>query len=139
VSGKNEVGTIQSNESFAPPFTTNATVEGTVSNGKPFIFSVVSADGSAGVAITGDLNPDNCDNGSDCGNPETCTGTDSNGSCFYGIGVKTAVGGDLVSQPKLYLTPTVGVFYTVQISVNESGNAQYSVSEGGQVLGESST
>jgi hypothetical protein len=137
VNGKNEVGTIQSNESFAPPFTTNATVEGTVSNGKPFIFSVVSADGSAGVAITGDLNQNNCDNGSDCGNPETCTGPDGNGSCFYGIGVKTAVDGDLVSLPKLYLTPTVDVFYTVQISVDGSGNAQYSVSAGGQILGES--
>ncbi len=139
VKGEDQVGTIQSNESFAPPFTTNATVEGTVSNGKPFIFSVVSADGTAGVAITGDLNPDNCDNGSDCGNPDTCAGVDSEGGCFYGIGVKTAIGGDLVSQPKLYLTPTVDVFYTMQISVDDSGNAQYNISEDGRVLGESST
>ncbi|MGA2199363.1 MAG: clostripain-related cysteine peptidase, partial [Nitrososphaerales archaeon] len=58
-------------------------------------------------------------------------------SCFYGIGVKTGVGGDLVSLPKLYLTPSLNVFYTVQISVDRSGNAQYSVSAGGQVLGES--
>ena len=144
--GMYEVGTIQSVEDFTPPFTTSAVVEGTVSHGMTFVFSIVSADASAGVAIYGDLNSTNCSHEGNCGDPAVCGITNPlavpaypAGQCYYGIDVDTATGNVLVSQPKLYLTPSLDVFYTAEISVNASGFAQYSISQGGQVLGESGT
>ena len=137
-----EISAIQSVNSFAPPFNVTAVVEGTVSNGHTFVFAISSAGASSGVSIIGNLNSDNCSNLGDCGNPATC-GTPANdniteGQCNYGIDVKTGNGGGgWTKAPKLYLTPSVDVLYTMQISVNASGSAQYSISQGGQVLGES--
>ena len=135
-----EVGTIQSIESFTPPFTLTAVVNGTVSNGHTFTFGIASTNASSGVLIYGDLNPHNCSNENDCGNPATC-GTPANSSiesnqCYYGIDRRIAQGGGLWdSKAILFPTPSVNVVYTLQISVDDSGNAKYSVSQGTQVLG----
>ena len=139
-----EVGTIQSIENFTPPFTATATVEGTVSNGHTFGFAISSADADTGVVIYGNLNPQNCSHLGDCGNPDTCgipfNSTIGKNQCFYGIDGKVGSnGGHWTHTAKLYLTPSVNVVYTLQISVDASGNAQYAVSQGGQVLGVNTT
>jgi hypothetical protein len=137
-----ELVTIQSINSFSPPFTTTAVVEGTISNGHTFVFAVSSAGATSGVSIIGNLNPDNCSDLGDCGNPATC-GTPFNssitaGECFYGIDVKTGSGGGgWKTGPKLYNTPAVDVLYTIQISVSVSGIATYSISQAGALLGKS--
>jgi len=66
-----EVGTIQSNQNFTPPFTVSATVEGTISNGHTFGFAITTANASRGVLMYGNLNPTNCSNLGNCGNPST--------------------------------------------------------------------
>jgi hypothetical protein len=135
-----EAGTIQSLESFTPPFTATAVVEGTVSNGHTWAFALTTADASSGVLVYGNLNPTNCSHEGDCGDPTVC-GTSASpavppNQCYYGIDAKAALGtGNWTKTAKLDLTPSVNVVYTVQISVDVSGNAQYSVSQGGQVLG----
>lgn len=140
--GKFEVGTIQSIESFTPPFTANAVVEGTVSNGHTFGFAISSANASSGVLIYGNLNPTNCSHLGDCSDPTVC-GTPANSAippnqCYYGIDAKTGQGGgSWAGKMKLYPTPSVNISYMLQISVDASGSAQFSVSQGGQVLGQS--
>ena len=140
INGSYEAGTIQSLESFTPPFTATAVVEGTVSNGHTFGFALTTANASSGVLIYGNLNSTNCSHEGDCGDPTVC-GTSANagvpsGQCYYGIDAKAALGtGNWTKSAKLYLTPSVNVTYSVQISVDASGTAQYSVSQGGQVLG----
>jgi hypothetical protein len=142
VSGSYEVGTIQSIESFTPPVTVNAVVKGTVSNGHPFVFGLTSSNATSGVQITGNLNPDDCSNEVNCGSPATC-GTSANPSippnqCYYGIYAKIGTSnGSWAKSTKLYLTPSVGAVYALQISIDGSGSAQYNVSQGGQVLGKS--
>ncbi len=137
--------TIQSVQAFVPPFSATAVVEGTVANGfGTFVFAISSASTDTGVVINGDLNPQDCSSLGDCGDPSTCGNPANNnvatGNCFYGIGAKTGAGGGTWARlDKLYLTPSVGVFYTVQISVDVSGTAQVSISAGGHLLGEDST
>ena len=142
--GSSEVGTIQSVQSFAPPLTVTAVVEGAVSNGHPFVFGIASSGAAAGVEITGNLDPHDCSSMQGCGNPSTC-GTATNSSvpsnqCYYGIyGRSGTTGGSWPKTPALDLTPSVGTVYTLQIAIDGSGNAQYSVSQGGQVLGTETT
>jgi len=142
VNASQEVGTIQSVENFTPPFTATAVVEGTVSNGHTFGFAVSSANASSGVLVYGNLNPTNCSNLGDCGDPAVC-GNSANSNtppnqCYYGIDAKVGKGsGSWSHVAKLYLTPSVDVIYTLQISVDASGNAGFSVSQGGQLLGQS--
>lgn len=144
VNASQEVGTIQSVESFTPPFTATAVVEGIVSNGHTFGFAISNANASSGVVIYGNLNSTNCSHLGDCGNPSVC-GTPADSSiaanqCYYGIDAKIGQGGgNWARAAKLYLTPSVNTTYTLQISVSASGNAEYRVVQGGQVLGESST
>ncbi|MGD0638250.1 MAG: hypothetical protein ABSA72_09475 [Nitrososphaerales archaeon] len=139
-----EAGTIQSLGSFTPPFSATAVVEGTVSNGHTFGFALATADASSGVLIYGNLNPTNCSNEGDCGDPTVCgnsaTPAVPSGQCYYGMDAKAAMGtGNWTKTAKLDLTPSVNVIYTVQITVDASGIAQYSVSQGGQVLGTSTS
>ena len=142
VNNSSEIGTIQSLASFAPPLTVNASVEGIVSDGHPFVFGISDANATAGVQITGNLNPNDCSAESNCGNPATC-GTPANASippnqCYYGIyGRSGSASGNWKKTPTLDLTPSVGVDYALQISVDSSGNAQFRVSQGGVLLGES--
>jgi hypothetical protein len=144
INGSYEAGAIQSLEYFTPPFTATAVVEGTVSNGHTFGFALTTANTSSGVLIYGNLNPTNCSNEGDCGDPTVCGNSANVGvppdQCYYGMDAKAALGtGNWTKSAKLYLTPSVNVIYTVQISVDASGNAQYSVSQGGQVLGSSTS
>ncbi len=142
VNESNEIGTIESLASFAPPLTVNALVEGVVSNGHPFVFGISSANASSGVQITGNLNPDDCSNETNCGNRATC-GIPANASippnqCYYGIYARIGAGNGTWSKTsRLNLTPSVRLLYALTISVDASGLAQYSISQGGQVLGES--
>jgi hypothetical protein len=140
INGSYEAGTINSLESFTAPFTATAVVEGTVSNGHTFGFALTTANTSSGILIYGNLNPTNCSNEGNCGDPTVCGNSASPsvppGQCYYGIDAKGATGnGTWTKTAKLYLTPSVNVIYTVQIAVSASGSAQYSVSQGGQVLG----
>ena len=138
-----EIGTIQSIGSFSPPFTVSAAVEGTVSNGHPIVFGITSASAASGVQITGNLNPNDCSNETNCGNPATC-GNPANPSitanqCYYGIYARIGTGsGNWAKTPALNLSPRLGVVYTLQISVDGSGLAQFNVSLGGLVIGKSS-
>jgi hypothetical protein len=140
INGSQEEGTIQSVENFTPPFTATATVEGTVSNGHTFGFAMSSANATSGVTVYGNLNPLNCSHLGDCGDPTTCgvpfNSTIAPNQCFYGIDGKVGTNGSSWTHTtKLYLTPSVNVVYTLQISVDASGNAWYAVSQGDQVLG----
>jgi len=143
VNAKYEVGTIESVGSYTPPFTTNATVEGTVSNGHTFVFAVTTQNASAGVQITGNVNATDCSNLGDCGNPSVC-GNSVNGSppnqCYYGIDAKAGSGGgNWKGLGKLYRTPSEDVFYNLSIAVSASGSAQYSLLQGDTVLATGST
>jgi len=142
INASQEVGTIQSVESFSPPFTATAEAEGVISNGHTFGFAIASTNASSGVEIYGNVNATNCSHLINCGDPTVC-GTSTNpgipaNQCYYGIDVKVGQGGGSWHHlSKLYLTPSVNVIYTLQISVDASGLAQYSVSQGGQQLNES--
>ncbi|HUI23937.1 MAG TPA: carboxypeptidase regulatory-like domain-containing protein [Nitrososphaerales archaeon] len=134
-------GTIQSNKSFAPPFTATAVVEGTVSNGHTFGFALASTNASTGVTIYGNLNPTNCSHLGDCNDTAVC-GIPANSAipsdqCYYGIDAKIGQGGaSWGNKVVLYGNPSVNVTYTLQISVSASGSAQFSVSQGGGLLGQ---
>jgi len=136
-----EVGTIQSIENFTPPFSATAAVEGTVSNGHTFGFAVASANASSGVVIYGNLNPTDCSHLNDCNDTSVC-GVPANSAippnqCYYGMDAKIGKGGgSWGSKVDLYPSPSVNVTYTLQIAVSASGSAQYSVSQGGQLLGQ---
>jgi hypothetical protein len=144
INGSNEVGTIQSIQSFAAPLTVNVSVKGTVSNGHPFVFGIASANASSGVEITGNLDPHDCSAETNCGDPSTC-GTSTNASippnqCYYGIYARAGTGaGHWPKTPTLVSSPSVDTTYALQISVDSSGTAQFSVSQGGQVLGTSTS
>jgi len=140
VNGSQEVGTIQSVQNFTPPFTVSATVEGTISNGHTFGFAITSANASRGVLMYGNLNPTNCSHLGDCNDTSIC-GIPANSAippnqCYYGIDAKVGNGTAWPHQAKLYLSPSTNVTYTLEISVDASGSAQYVISLGGQVLGQ---
>jgi hypothetical protein len=141
INGSGEFGAIQSVQSYAPPLTVTALVKGTISNGHPFVFGISSSGAVAGVEITGNLGPTDCSDMQNCGNPSTC-GNSANpsipaGQCFYGIYGRagTTGGGHWPKTPALNASPSVGTVYTLQIAVDGSGNAQYTLLQGGQVLG----
>ena len=142
ITEKCEVVTVQSLESFAPPFNLTAVVEGTVSNGHTFVFAIASEDAASGLAIIGNLNDENCSNLGDCGNPSLC-GNPYNDSitpdqCYYGIDVKTGNGqGGWSTGPKLYRTPALDQFYRIWINVSASEVTTFSISQGGVLLGKS--
>src|SRR5208283_2463265 len=116
-------------------------VKGLVSDGHPFVFGISSQDGSSGVQVTGNLNPNDCSAENNCGNPSSC-GTPANSSiqpnqCYYGIYARAGSnGGDWKKTPALDPTPALQIVYTLTIAVDSSGNAQFNVSAGGQVLGQ---
>jgi hypothetical protein len=139
--GSSEIGAIQSVQNFTPPLTVTALVKGLFSDGHPFVFGISSQNASSGVQVTGNLNPNDCSAENNCGNPSTC-GTPANpnitsGQCYYGIYARAgSSGGNWKKTPALDLTPAVQVVYTLTIAVDSSGNAQFNVSAGGQVLGQ---
>jgi hypothetical protein len=140
INGSQEYGTIESIADFTPPFTVTGVVEGIVSNGHTFGLAISTQDASTGVLVYGNVNATNCSNLGNCGEPNIC-GNSANPSippnqCYYGLDVKVGQGGKWPHVAKLYLTPSVNVTYTLQISVNTAGDAQYSASQAGQVLGQ---
>lgn len=111
---------VQSIPAFEPPFDLQAVGMATVSNGNPIALGVATADGTAGDAIycnCGETNP------------------------YYGIGASVSVGrGEpwdgletLLSDPKL------GVEYTFNINVNQTGATVVSISLGSDLLGSDTT
>jgi len=59
VNGRRQFTGIQSRKSFTPPFFVRATVMGSIANGNPFCFYLVSEDLSQTLKMEGNLNPDN--------------------------------------------------------------------------------
>ena len=59
VNGWNQFTGIQSLNTFAPPFTFETTVTGTVANGNPFEIYFISADGRQVFSVYGNVNPTN--------------------------------------------------------------------------------
>lgn len=140
VNARQEYGTIESIASFTPPFTVTAVVEGMVSDGHTFGFAISTQNASSGVLIYGNLNPTDCSNLGDCGDPNVCGNTANPNvipanQCYYGLQAKSGEGSNWSKLPKLDLTPSVNVTYTLQFSVNAPGTAQYAASQGGHVLG----
>jgi len=139
--GSSVIGAIQSVQNFTPPLTVTALVKGLVSDGHPFVFGISSQDGSSGVQVTGNLNPNDCSAENSCGNPSSC-GTPANSSiqpnqCYYGIYARAGSnGGDWKKTPALDPTPALQIVYTLTIAVDSSVNAQFNVSAGGQFLGQ---
>ncbi len=139
--GSSEIGAIQSVQNFTPPLTVTALVKGLVSDGHPFVFGISSQDASSGVQVTGNLNPNDCSAENNCGNPSKC-GTPANssipsGQCYYGIYARAGTsGGNWKKTPTLDLTPALQVVYTLTLAVDSSGNGQFNVGAGGQVLGQ---
>lgn len=141
INDRQEYGTIESIANFTPPFTVTGVVEGIVSNGHTFGLAISTQNASTGVLVYGNLNATNCSNLGNCGDPNSC-GNPANpaippNQCYYGLDAKVGQGGKWPHAAKLYLTPSVNVTYTIQISVDAAGNAQFSISHGGQVLGQS--
>jgi len=92
---------IQSTPSFTPPFTTTVTAMGTVADGNPFVFYLVSGDLSQSVSISGNLNP--------------------NDSSYYGINLNTT--DTSIPALNLYPSPAVNIWYTISIAVDATGKA----------------
>ena len=140
VNASQEVGTIQSVQNFTPPFTVSANVEGIISNGHTFGFAITTVNASRGVLMYGNLNPTNCSHLGDCNDTSVC-GIPANSAippnqCYYGMDAKVGNGTAWPHHAKLYPTPSTNVTYTLEISVDASGSAQYVISLGGQVLGQ---
>ena len=92
VNGWNQFTGIQSLNTFAPPFTFETTVTGTVANGNPFEIYFMSADGKQMFSMYGDVNPANVP--------------------YVGIKIGCHV---------IYATPNVNVPYTIDISATADG------------------
>jgi hypothetical protein len=116
--------TIQSTQTFAPPFTAQAYVMATESNGNPFTFAIASSDSgyTNRVSISGNLDPKN--------------------DGYYGIWYATASDWSSnfegPSSNNIVAAPNLNTWYLLTISVDASGTATLTVSQQGQVLGSTS-
>jgi hypothetical protein len=113
-----EAATIQSIQAFTPPFTLQASVMGTMSDGNAFDLIISSENGGLGVGIDGNLNS-------------------ANGP-YYGIwdGYSQGVGTNWnMLADKLVTSPSLNTLYQLTIMVDSSGNANLVVASGGQTLG----
>lgn len=126
--GTNQVTGFQSRQSLTPPFTARVTVEGTVSNGFPFVFGVTS--GNTKLLVAGDLNSNDANE---------CAASGQN----YGVIVYPAFAGN-VGQPAnivnggilLASAPKVNVWYTIVIRIDAGGNTDVVIEDRtGAVLG----
>lgn len=138
IDGSSEVGSISSVQDFTPPFTVTAVVEGTVSNGHTFIFAVTNLNATAGVQMTGNLDTRDCSAEANCGDHSTC-GTPANASipanqCYYGIYARVGAQQSWSGKDWLVDSPSLGVMYTLQVSIDTTGTAVGQVSAGGQIL-----
>ena len=105
VNAWNQFTGIQSLNTFAPPFTFETTVTGTVANGNPFEIYFMSADGKQVFSMYGDVNPANVP--------------------YVGIKVGCQV---------IYATPNVNVAYTIDISATADGTFGVALRNGSTIL-----
>jgi hypothetical protein len=115
VNGTYQFAGVQSLNTFAPPFTVNTTVMGTQSPGNAFAVLLVNSNLNQWLCILGDLIPQTCNqnvwiNYTGSGNPLS-----NNGKSLYG-------------------NPSLGVFYTIQISVGTNGYASVVLMTNGVTL-----
>ena len=103
VTGKYQFAGIASCETFSPPFTLNATVEGLVANGNAFAIYLVSDDLKQWFNIQGNLNPKNRQ--------------------FYGIRMSYTSYGLMHHGAYLYRKPVINEPYTFRVSVGIDGKA----------------
>ena len=94
---------IASHETFSPPFTLNATVEGVVANGNAFAIYLVSDDLKQWFNIQGNLNPENRQ--------------------FYGIRMSYTSYGLMHHGAYLHRKPAINEPYTFRVSVGIDGKA----------------
>ena len=118
VNSTDESATIQSLQSFSPPFTLQAEVMGTVSSGYPFELVISSYDGEWGIGIFGNLNPN---------------------SRYYGISDQFAGGPDAKEKAwggvdKLVASPSINVPYQLTIAVDSTAGASLIIGSNGQIL-----
>lgn len=115
VNGHYQFAGIQSLAAFAPPFTLSTTVMGTLSPGNAFAVFLVNGSLSQWLAINGDLIPD---------------------TCYQNIWINYTGSGIPLSSlgNALYGNPSLGVFYTIQISVGTNGNASVALMTNGVTL-----
>ncbi len=104
VNGDFQFSGISSLAAFTPPFTLNTTVMGTLSYGNAFAVFLVNSNLSQWLDINGDLIPN---------------------TCYQNIWINHTGSGIPLSSlgTALYGNPSLGVFYTIQISVGTNGNA----------------
>ena len=104
VNGLYQFAGIQSLAAFAPPFTLKTTVMGTLSYGNAFLVVLVNNNLSQWLEINGDLIPE---------------------TCYQNVWINYTGSGIPFSSlgNALYGNPSLGVFYTIQITVDVSGNA----------------
>lgn len=105
VNGWTQFTGIQSLNTFAPPFTFETTVTGTVANGNPFEIYFISADGKQVFSVYGNVNPANVP--------------------YVGIKVGCQV---------IYATPSVNVAYTIDISATADGAFGVALRTGSTIL-----
>jgi hypothetical protein len=115
VNGTYQFAGIQSLAAFAPPFTVNTTVMGTLSYGNAFVVFLVNSNLSQWLDINGDLIPN---------------------TCYQNVWINHTGSGIPLSSlgNALYGKPSLGVFYTIQISVGTNGNASVALMTNGGTL-----
>jgi hypothetical protein len=116
VSGTNELTAIQSRSAFAPPFTLNTTVEGVAAYGYPFEVLLVNSNLHQWFVIGGNVGSGN--------------------GVYYGMWANYTTSGApiLYRGERLYYQPSIGVWYSLQISIDTNGNASVVLSANGAVL-----
>lgn len=109
VTSSYQAGTIQSIQSYTPPFKVQAKVMGTISYGRPFELAIASVDGANGVTISANLN--------------AATG-------YLGIwdGWSTGAGSPWSGSGFPFISsPTINTWYDLIISVDTGGHAMLEV------------
>ena len=114
-----EVATVQSLESFTPPFAVQVQGMATAAHNIPFGLAITSSNGGEGITIF--------PNWTAC-----CTGVWDQFS--QGAGTSWSDYG----QNNIYSSPQLNVEYELGISVDASGNANLSIGSGGDTLGSTS-
>jgi hypothetical protein len=104
-----EFSTIVSQASFTLPFTAQAVVLGSSSYGNTFVFALTTSDASQGVSVLGNLNPNNY--------------------LYYGMHLNTGPGSASTwTSQRVYASPSINVWYTLNYTVDASGSASATVS-----------
>lgn len=111
-------GGIQTSAAFKPPFTVTAQYMAGDSNAAPIQLALTNANGTAGVALSGQQ------------------GSGENDTGFISSGPRAGQAGWDELANISPIAPEEGVWYTLAVSVTARGQATMAVSSGDQVLGE---